>query len=66
MFYAFKTTFFGGDYTNYHVTDTSFLTSGDVCWMAVSWISRSRIPLLKFSTSNLKFYFYITLLHLKL
>ena len=31
MFDAFKTAFFGGGkYTNYHVTDTSFLTSGDV------------------------------------
>ena len=29
MFYAFKTTFLRGDNTNYHVTDTSFLTSGD-------------------------------------
>ena len=29
MFYASKTTFLGGDNTNYHVTDTSFLTSGD-------------------------------------
>ena len=28
MFYAFKTTW--GGYTNYHVTDTSFLTSGDL------------------------------------
>ena len=31
MFYAFKTTLAGGkDYTNYHVTDTSFLTSGNL------------------------------------
>ena len=37
MFYTCKITL--GDYTNYRVTDTFFLTSGDVCWIAVSLIS---------------------------